>query len=227
MSLDDSTQDTQNRNESAKDDEAAEDNNTEAIDEDEGPHPALSPLLPGMGTRPQDVQSPSPLENSLFSAFARTSQVGPHQSDSMSRASTRTPMNGPAQASQQSGGSVQDHMINFMDPAPRERRHAKNSITQLYALQLQEANYKTIENLCTENNQLHSEIAQMQASNMTKMHNLQTKMSDLQFKNQSLQSKMELMQLKMNMSSALGLGANNLGRQMHSQPPFGIDPMLY
>ena len=78
MSLDDSTQDTQNRNESAEDNEAAEDNNTEAIDEDEGPHPAPSPLLPGMGTRPQDVQSPSPWANSLFSAFARTLQVGPH-----------------------------------------------------------------------------------------------------------------------------------------------------
>ncbi|PLW26453.1 hypothetical protein PCASD_23398 [Puccinia coronata f. sp. avenae] len=150
----------------------------------------------------------------------------------MSCASTRTPMNGPTRASQQSGGSVQDHMINFMDPAPRERqhaqieqRHAKNGITQLDALQLQEAN-KTIKNLRTKNNQLHSEIAQMRASNMTKMHNLQTKMSDLQFENQSLQSKMELMQLKMNMSSTLGLGANNLRRQIHSQPPFGIDPML-
>ncbi|PLW32098.1 hypothetical protein PCASD_16991 [Puccinia coronata f. sp. avenae] len=78
MLLDDSTQDTQNRNKLAKDNEAAKDENTEAIDEDEGPHPALTPLLPGMGTRPQDVQSPSPLANSLFSAFARTSQFGPH-----------------------------------------------------------------------------------------------------------------------------------------------------
>jgi hypothetical protein len=49
-------------------------------------------------------------------------------------------------------------MINFMDPAPRERRHAqikqhhaKNGITQLYALQLQEAN-KTIKSLRAENN---------------------------------------------------------------------------
>ncbi|PLW29203.1 hypothetical protein PCASD_14623 [Puccinia coronata f. sp. avenae] len=193
MSLDDSTQDTQNRNELAKDDEVAKDDNTEAIDEDEGPHPAPLPFLPGMGTRPQDVQSPSPSEKSLFSAFARTSQVGPHQSDSMSRASTCTPMNGPTQASQQSG--------------------------------LQEAN-KTIKNLCIENNRLHSEIAQMRVSDMTKMHDLQTKMSDLRFKNQSLKCKMDLMQLKMNMSSASGLGANNLGRQMHSQPPFGIEPML-
>jgi hypothetical protein len=45
MLLDDSTQDTQNRNELAEDNEAAEDNNTEAIDEDEGPHPATLPLL--------------------------------------------------------------------------------------------------------------------------------------------------------------------------------------
>jgi hypothetical protein len=152
MSLDDSTQDTQNRNELAKD------NNTEAIDEDEGPHPAPSPILPGMGTCLQDVQSPSPSANSSFSAFARTLQVGPHQSGSISRASTCTPMNGPTQASQQSGGSVQDHMINFMDPAPRERQHAQierchaeNGITQLYAFQLQEAN-KTIKNLHTKNN---------------------------------------------------------------------------
>jgi predicted RNase H-like nuclease (RuvC/YqgF family) len=87
-------------------------------------------------------------------------------------------MNGPTQASQQSGGSVQDHMMNFMDSAPRERhhaqikqRHAKNGITQLYALQLQEAN-KMIENLCAKNNQLHAEISQMQATDMTKMSNL-------------------------------------------------------
>ncbi|PLW42585.1 hypothetical protein PCASD_05308 [Puccinia coronata f. sp. avenae] len=74
-------------------------------------------------------------------------------------------MNGPTRASQQSGGSVQDHMINFMDPAPRERHHAqielhhtKNGITHLYALQLQEAN-KTIENLRAKKNQSHAEIA--------------------------------------------------------------------
>ncbi|PLW49419.1 hypothetical protein PCASD_01959 [Puccinia coronata f. sp. avenae] len=132
-----------------------------------------------------------------------------------------------------------------VDPAPRERRHeaierrhAENGITQLYALQLQEAN-KTIENLRSENNRLHAEIAQMQAADMTKMHDLQTKMSDLRFENQSLQSKMELMQMRMNMnmSSTSGSGPNNFGNHLTGQPSFanrtgpsrdsfGIDPML-
>jgi chromosome segregation ATPase len=105
-------------------------------------------------------------------------------------------------------------------------------------LQLQEAN-KTIKNLQLENNRLHAEIAQIQAANMTKMHDLQTKMRDLQFENQSLQSKMELMQMKMNMnmSSASGSGSSNFGNHLTGQPSFancagpsqdlfGIDPML-
>ncbi|PLW47042.1 hypothetical protein PCASD_03912 [Puccinia coronata f. sp. avenae] len=234
--------DTQHRNDEATD------NDTETNNDDDEHLPAPLLLSPGMGNRPQIPQSASPLATSSFSPFARqsvTSQVGPHRSVPASRSSTHSPIKGPTRSSQQSVSSMESHMINFMDPAPCERRHeaierrhAENGITQLYALQLQEAN-KMIENLRSENNRLHAEIAQMRAADMTKMHDLQTKMSNLRFENQLLQSKMELMQMRMNMnmSSTSGSGPNNFGNHLTGQPSFanrtgpsqdsfGIDPML-
>jgi hypothetical protein len=54
MLLDDSTQDTQNGNKEDNDNEAAKDDNTEAIDEDEGPHPFCLEwgLVPRMFSHP-------------------------------------------------------------------------------------------------------------------------------------------------------------------------------
>ncbi|KNZ56805.1 uncharacterized protein VP01_2313g5 [Puccinia sorghi] len=121
-----------------------------------------------------------------------TSQVDPHMRAGL-RAEMQSPMKRTGQSGQAASG-LEEHLTAFFDPMARDKRDAKNSMTNFYAMQLRDAN-KLIETLC-------NEVTRLRTSNQSKVTTLQEKVTELKIQNQTLKSKVDLLQMRIEIYSS-------------------------
>ncbi|WAR59753.1 hypothetical protein PtB15_11B393 [Puccinia triticina] len=124
-----------------------------------------------------------------------------HRSNAQSQTSTRatSAVSGSSRRTSNSQGGIQGSLASFFDPEARQSREMESSLSQFYALRLQDAT-STINRLQDEANRLREGINIPVLRLQEELQQVRKELAEKTSKNQTLKHSFEMLQLRMELS---------------------------